>query len=206
MSAAGFVKPSDSPWRPPEDADPKTNAPAPPPELADQIDQTLAYVRERATAVSAHAERIGDTVQMRLAIARGDQTINGHLVLSFYARYIHAFFQAELPDGPGSLNLQSQTGVLGWMLALGERKVGDRDLDAAYVVHGDDAGLELTHLAPVSLVRASRFSTSVGVRSVLLRVVCAHVPPYEEMVGRVLDVVQDLWPAVVERRLAATTE
>ena len=42
MSAAGFIKPSDSPWRPPVDADPKKNEPEPPPELADPLAREIA--------------------------------------------------------------------------------------------------------------------------------------------------------------------
>jgi hypothetical protein len=202
MSTTWFVTPKRSPWSMMrvEDGVMRDDE-GPPPDLADQIDHALAYVRQRATAVNAQTERVGDTVEMRCALARGAEPLEGHLVLSFYKTATHAFFQAQLPAGTGEFQLSPQSGLLGWIDSLAERELGQKAVDDAYVVKGDEGGLETLRRVPLTLLRAAPLQTRITATDDRFNLVCARVPPFEEMLGRVLDVVQDLWPLVVERRL-----
>jgi hypothetical protein len=134
-------------------------------------------------------------------VVRGDLELGGQLRVTVRVARNEITVEGELPPGPHPLELTPERGLLGWWRSLNELELGHPELDAAYVVRGNDAVGTHALAAANRLVDVAPWCRRVELAEQSFFAVFVDVD--EADTARLVDDVLHAWRAVAIARVEA---
>lgn len=145
---------------------------------AEVLQSLVEHLAETTSWVAGHAARVGDAVEARLVLSEAGVEVDGTLRIAWRdagATIIDATLDAQVPGVPWPpLHLSPQASFVDRLRAIAETRVGDPDLDAAFVTTGDARHAALLGAAREILLRRVVDKMRVEMSEARLRLL---VPP-----------------------------